>query len=103
MISPVPATLTAQNRIFLSLFVIFLTDKSQQAEQWKRRFTRQTFIHTSSGSLAKLLFHQGFVHFSADGCCNRGLRELGGGGGSGGFGYVESLFTRAEEINASLP
>lgn len=51
--------------------------------------------------MAKLLFHQGFVHFSADGCSNRGLREWGGGGGGGG--YVESLFTRAEEIDASLP
>lgn len=97
--SPAAATLTGQNHIFHSL-CYYPADHSQRTAQRKRHFTGQTFIHNPSGSLAKLLFHQGFVHFSADGCSNRGLRELGGGGGGG---YVESLFTRAEEINASLP
>jgi len=68
--------------------------------------TGKKIIGTSSCSSAKLLFHQGFVPFlflSADGCSNRGSRDSGGGGGGGGGGYVESLFTRAEEIDVSPP
>lgn len=51
-------------------------------------FTGQTFIHSPFGSLAKLFVSSGFssflptpppLCFSADGCSNRGLRELGGG------------------------
>lgn len=98
MVQPTPATLTSQKHIFHSLYYF----SHRVSEQYNKTgiLTGQTFIHTPSGSLAKLLFHQGFVHFSADGCSNGGLRELGGGGGGG---YVESLFTRAEEINVSLP
>lgn len=62
-------------------------------------FTGQTVIHVQPWSVAKMLCHCDFVHFS-DGCCsNRGLKKLGS---EGGDSYIESLFTQAKGIDASL-
>lgn len=84
MTSPAPATLTGQNHISLSLSVIFTQKRVSEQCNEKRYFTGQTLIHTLSCSSAKLLFHEAFVN-SADGCSNKGLRELGGSGGEGGW------------------
>lgn len=79
----------------------FHTDKTQRTVQWKRYFTGQTFIHTPSCSSTKLLFHQAFVHFSADGCFNRGSRELGDGGEEEG-GCLRWVFIYPSKRNRCL-
>lgn len=82
-----------------SLFLVVVSTQWKSNE--KGILLDKHFFIPSLGFSAKLLFHQAFVHFSADGCFNRGSRELVMVGWMG-WGYTESLFTWAKEINASL-